>query len=205
MTDSLVYDYEIQTWTSLGTQSNGYTYTKPVNKIKFVYSTQQIILYAPDDSVIDAINITNSSTGKYKANVKILNTTTNYQSLGTGTAVSDGYILQDGQFIYLFPSSVPVVADVAARDALYPTPTGGERVYRQDVTAFDYYSSGSWATQSLGMTGTINLASGYYVISTGAKALIASVGQSLQVFDGTSLTVPVTQPGSNSGFVEYCR
>ena len=207
-TDILLYDYKIETWTTLWSQSNPFTYTKPVNKIKFVYSTQNILLYAPDDSLIDSINISNSNTGKYRANVKILNTTTNYQSLGTWTTATDWYILEDWQFIYLFPSDVPVVANIAARNALYPSPTGWERVYRQDVTAFDLFtawSPWSWGTQALWMSGTINLSSWYYVITQGNKALIASSWQQLQVFDGSSLFIPTTQPWSDSGFLEYCR
>ena len=204
--DVLVYDYQTETFTNLGApQTAAYTFTKPVNKLTFSYATQEVRYYAPDNSLISTVSLATGNTGQYKASVKILNTTTNYQSLGTGTPATDGYILQDWQTIKLFPSDVPVVADNAARDALYPTPTEWLRVYNQAITAFQYYTSGAWTNQTVGFTGTNHIQTGYYTINVNSKALITSPGQSLQVFDGSSLIIPVTQPWSNSWYVEYCR
>ena len=75
----------------------------------------------------------------------------------------------------MFPSGIPIVTNTTERNTLYPTPSEGFRVYNQDLTIFQYFTSGSWTDQTtLGKTGSINLKSGYYAITVASKAIIAS-------------------------------
>jgi hypothetical protein len=47
------------------------------------------------------------------------------------------------------PVGVPNAASAALRDALYPAPVGGERVYRTDVGFFQRYSASGWQRDTL--------------------------------------------------------
>jgi lysophospholipase L1-like esterase len=50
------------------------------------------------------------------------------------------------------PGDMPVVADSAARDALFPTPVGDEKVFRKDIKVIQRYDAtrAAWFTETLG-------------------------------------------------------
>lgn len=158
-TDTLVYQYGVQNFTSIGTGSANWSYmSQYVGRLLYKKDLNQVQLWTSDgSSIIDFKTLSYDPTGNIYPVLNILQTTTGYAASGTGTLAPDGsYYLKDGQYV--------------------------------NVTA--------------SLTGTINYKQGNMLYSSAANALIASKGQSLKVFDGSSISTPATVP-ANDGIIEY--